>query len=39
MVYISFWIMMMMFMYWTAAYILWKKNAETLVVASKNTGL
>jgi len=39
-VYISFWFMMMMLIYWEEAYVLRiKRNAETLVVSIKETGL
>jgi len=39
MVHISFWLMLMILIYWTETYILCiKKNAEALVVVSKENG-
>jgi hypothetical protein len=39
MAHISFWFMLMVLIYWTEAYMLLKKNAELLVVDSKEKGL
>ena len=38
-VHISFWFMLMTLIYWAEAYTVYKKNIETLVVASKEVGL
>jgi hypothetical protein len=39
MAHISFQFMLMMLIHWEEAHVLWQKNTEALVVASKENGL